>query len=200
MPRPSTRFFGAPIYASLWYATCGVWPTSSRRFPLSATPIERKTGLPIGNLTSQFFANLYLDALDHFIQQQLGVHAYLRYVDDLVILGRDKGRLQEIREKIRERLWADRLRLHPRKAHLYHTARGIDLFGYQVFPYKRRLRSDNGYGFRRRLRKMAQGYGQGVLRWHDINPRVQSWLGHAAHADTRGLRRAIFANTVFARG
>ena len=68
------------------------------------TPLERTTGLPIGNLTSQFFANLYLDAVDHFIKEQLRVRAYLRYVDDLVILGRNKVLLHEIRENISERL------------------------------------------------------------------------------------------------
>ena len=77
------------------------------------TPIERGTGLPIGNLTSQFLANLYLDAVDHFIKEQLNVSPYLRYVDDLVILGRDKSRLHEIREELRERLAEDRLLLAP---------------------------------------------------------------------------------------
>ena len=135
------------------------------------THTERTTGLPIGNLTSQFFANLYLDAVDHFIKKQLGVRAYLRYVDDLVVLGRDKGLLHEIRERIRDRLVDERLRLHPRKAHIYHTARGIDLFGYQVFPDKRRLRNDNGHAFYRRLRKMAQLYSEGILDWEDSSTR-----------------------------
>ncbi|MCP3868100.1 MAG: RNA-directed DNA polymerase [Gammaproteobacteria bacterium] len=100
------------------------------------TPTERRSGLPIGNLTSQFFANLYLDAVDHYIKEKLHGHAYLRYVDDMLILGRNKVRLHEIRELLYERLAQERLRLHPRKAHIYHTARGIDLFGYQVFPHK----------------------------------------------------------------
>jgi RNA-directed DNA polymerase len=127
-------------------------------------PIERSTGLPIGNLTSQFFANLYLDAMDHFIKEQLRIRAYLRYVDDLVILGRDKAELHDIREILRERLVEDRLRLHPRKAHIYQTCRGIDLFGYQVFPHKRKLRNDNGHAFYRRLRSMARLYRQDKLR------------------------------------
>jgi len=164
------------------------------------TPIERPTGLPIGNLTSQFFANLFLDSVDHYIKEQLQVRAYLRYVDDLVILGRDKAQLHEIRESIRQRLSQDRLRLHPRKAHIYHTARGIDLFGYQVFPHKRKLRNDNGYAFHRRLRKMARLYHQGAVDWEDIHPRVRSWIGHAIHGDTEGLRKTLFAVTVFKRG
>ena len=164
------------------------------------TPIECKIGLPIGNLTSQFFANLYLDDVDHFIKEKLRAHAYLRYVDDLVILGRDKVLLHDIRENIRERLAEDRLRLHPRKAHIYHTARGIDLFGYQVFPHKRKLRNDNGHDFYRRLRKMAQLYHDGALDWEEIHPRVRSWIGHAIHGETEGLRKTLFASTIFKRG
>jgi retron-type reverse transcriptase len=164
------------------------------------TPVERSSGLPIGNLTSQFFANLYLDDVDHFIKEQLRVRAYLRYVDDLVILGRDKVQLHEIREQLRERLAQDRLRLHPRKAHIYHTARGIDLFGYQVFPHKRKLRNDNGHAFYRRLRNMARLYHQGALDWEDIHPRVRSWIGHAVHGDTLGLRKTLFEATIFNRG
>jgi retron-type reverse transcriptase len=158
------------------------------------TPTERTTGLPIGNLTSQFFANLYLDTVDHFIKEQLHVRAYLRYVDDLVILGRDKVLLHEIREAIRERLAKDRLRLHPRKAHIYHTARGIDLFGYQVFPHKRKLRNDNGHDFHRRLRQMALRYHEGSLDWEEIHPRVRSWIGHAIHGETEGLRKTLFVS------
>lgn len=164
------------------------------------TPLARRSGLPIGNLTSQFFANLYLDGLDHYIKQQLGARAYVRYVDDLAVLGRDKQWLHEVKAAVAERMSLERLRLHPRKAHVYHTAHGIDFLGYQLFPFHRRLRSDNGHGFRRRLLKMATGYHAGLLQWDDINPRVQSWIGHAVHADTQGLRRAIFGDILFTRG
>ncbi len=164
------------------------------------TPTERTTGLPIGNLTSQFFANLYLDNVDHFIKEQLRVRAYLRYVDDLVILGRDKALLHEIREIVCDQLAKNRLRLHPRKAHIYHTAHGIDLFGYQVFPHKRKLRNDNGHAFHRRLRQLALHYREGSLDWEEIHPRVRSWIGHAIHGETEGLRKTLFASIVFSRG
>lgn len=79
------------------------------------TPIERRAGIPIGNLTSQFFANLYLDDLDHTIKQVLRVRPYLRYVDDLVILDHDKVRLADILAAVCERLAADRLRVYPNR-------------------------------------------------------------------------------------
>jgi retron-type reverse transcriptase len=163
------------------------------------TPLTRRTGIPIGNLTSQFFANLYLNDLDHYIKNELGVMCYLRYVDDLVVLGRRKDQLHRVKASVMIFVERERLRIHPNKAHIYHTAHGIDLFGYQVFPDHRRLRSDNGHRFARRLRRWAKAYSAGYLDWQATNPRVQSWLGHAGHADTWGLREAIFSATVFRR-
>ncbi len=164
------------------------------------TPLERRIGIPIGNLTSQFLANLYLDDLDHYVKERLGVRAYLRYVDDMVVLDDDKMRLAEIRLAVRERLARDRLLLHPRKAQVSPTAQGLNLLGYLVYPTRRRLRNDNGHRFARKLRRFARGYAEGHLDWTDFNSAVQSWIGHARHADTQGLRRDLFGRTIFQRG
>jgi hypothetical protein len=164
------------------------------------TPMERRVGIPIGNLTSQFFANLYLDDFDHHIKQVLNVRPYLRYVDDMVVLDHDKGRLAEIRAAVRERLATDRLRLHLHKAHITPVADGLNLFGYFVYPDRRRLRNDNGHRFARKLRRMAKAYQAGRLEWAKVVASTKSWIGHAKHADTEGLRRAIFSQAVFRRG
>lgn len=164
------------------------------------TPLTRRVGIPIGNLTSQFFANLYLDDLDHFIKQELQIRPYLRYVDDMVVLGHDKGRLAEIRTAVRDRLAVDRLRLHPHKAHITRVADGLNLLGYLVYPRRRRLRNDNGHRFARKLRGMARAFGAGRLKWARVVASTQSWIGHAQHADTEGLRRVIFSQAVFIRG
>ena len=73
------------------------------------TPLERRCGIPIGNLTSQFFANLYLDDFDHWVKEVLRAPAYLRYVDDMVLLDNDKRRLADWRDAIHERLAQERL-------------------------------------------------------------------------------------------
>lgn len=164
------------------------------------TPFERPVGIPIGNLTSQFFANLYLDDADHDIKQVLKVRPYLRYVDDMVVLDHDKARLAEIRASVRERLAIDRLRLHPHKAQISPVADGLNLLGYVISPTRRRLRSDNGHRFARTLRNMAKAYRAGRLEWATVVASVQSWIGHAQHADTEGLRRAMFSQAVFSRG
>ncbi len=164
------------------------------------TPLERQVGIPIGNLTSQFLANLYLDALDHHIKERLRVSAYLRYVDDLVFLGEDKAALWRLADQLRLRLEALRLRPHPGKTQVFRTREGVDILGYRVFPERRLLRNDNGHRFARKMRRFGRAFSAGELDWADIDPSVQSWIGHARHADSRGLRRAIFNATVFHRG
>jgi hypothetical protein len=162
-------------------------------------PSERRVGIPIGNLTSQFFANLYLDDLDHFIKQKLSIRPYLRYVDDMVLLDNDKCRLAEIRSAVRERLEVDRLRLHPNKAHITRARDGLNLLGYFVYPDHRLLRNDNGHRFARKYRGLANAYANGYVQWPEIRSRIQSWIGHAKHANTDGLRRKIFSQAVFSR-
>jgi hypothetical protein len=156
------------------------------------TPLAYRTGIPIGNLASQFFANRYLDDFDHWVKETLRCPAYLRYVDDAVLLGDEKDLMAAWREAIRARLAEERLLLHPGKAHIYTTRRGVSLLGNTVFPDFRRLRSDNGHRFRRRLQGFAHAYAQGCAGWRDFQPRIQAWVGHACKADTLGLRRRLF--------
>jgi RNA-directed DNA polymerase len=164
------------------------------------TPLAYRTGIPIGNLASQFFANRYLDDFDHWVKETLRCPAYLRYVDDAVLLGDEKDLMAAWREAIRARLAEERLLLHPGKAHIYTTRRGVSLLGNTVFPDFRRLRSDNGHRFRRRLQGFARAYAQGCAGWRDFQPRIQAWVGHACKADTLGLRRRLFSAVSFSRG
>ena len=177
-------------------------PESMAPFPGDdlLTPLERPRGIPIGNLTSQFFANLFLDDFDHWVKQGLRCPAYLRYVDDMVFCANDKGQLADWRAAVAERLAALRLRLHATRGQVQRTADGLTLLGYRVFPGFRRLLPENGYRFRRRLRGFAAGYAAGRVDWSQIDASVQAWIGHAVHADSWGLRGAIFGGVVFRRG
>jgi len=163
------------------------------------SPLEKRIGIPIGNLTSQFLGNLYLNEIDHFIKQSLRSRAYLRYVDDLFLLSDSKSQLHEWRQAIEQKLIPLRLIIHPRKAQVFQVNEGVDVLGYRVFPSYRLLRNENGHRFSRRLRRFAAGYSKGELDWGDFNPSVQSWIGHATHADTEGLRQTLFDSTVFVR-
>lgn len=190
-------------------ALFGVILECSPKFPQEAlqyfpdddllTPLERRTGIPIGNLTSQFLANLYLNGFDHFVKEQLRAKAYLRYVDDFMLLSNSKTQLHQWRYDIEAFLVSLRLRLHPKKVNIFSVYKGVDVLGYRVFPFYRLLRNDNGHRFNRRLRKFSEAYAMGEMDWEDFNPSVQSWIGHAMQADTLGLRETLFNNTVFRR-
>ena len=179
-------------------------PESPAPFDLFAgddlfTALERRRGIPIGNLTSQFFANLYLDDFDHWLKETLRVPAYLRYVDDLILLDNDKQRLWAYCQQISDYLLTCRLRLHERKRQIFRTTEWVDVLGYRISRTRRLLRNDNGYRFRRKLNRLAQAYAEHRVDWKDLNPSVQSWIGHARHAETEGLRTKLFYGVVFQR-
>ena len=164
------------------------------------TPYTRRKGLPIGNQTSQFFANVYLNPLDHFIKETLGSRAYLRYVDDFVVFGYDKKTLWNIRDRVAVFLNTElRLHLHPHKQNVFPVAVGCDFLGYFIFPTHRRIRASSGWRFARNLRGMAEQYRTGVVSLPKIQQRVASWFGHARHADTYGLRATLLSSVVFRR-
>lgn len=164
------------------------------------TPLDRYKGLPIGNQTSQFFANVYLNEFDHFIKEELRCLYYIRYVDDFVILDNDKNRLHHIREKSKKYLSRLRLVLHPNKSQIFPVVQGAEFLGYRIFPTHRLIRKSNVKRFRRKLRKYQREYATGQLSWLEVNQRVQSWIGHAGWANSYLLRKEIFENAVFVRG
>ena len=162
------------------------------------TPFERRRGLPIGNLTSQLFANVYLDGLDHFVKEVLRAPGYLRYVDDFALFHDDPRVLVAWRERIETCLARRRLSLHPRKTYVAPTAEPTTFLGYVLLPDgRRRLPEANVRRFRNRLRGMRDRVRAGVMTFEEAQPRVASWVAHARHANTRRLRRALFRGGPF---
>jgi retron-type reverse transcriptase len=162
-------------------------------------PTERRRGLPIGNQTSQFFANVYLDPLDHFVKDRLRLPGYVRYVDDFLVFADDKHQLAGVRHNLSHFLERLRLRLHPTKSTIFPTSQGIAFLGYRVFRSHRELAKDNVWRFRRRLQVMQKRYARGRLSWPEVSSRVMSWIGHARQADTLRLRKRLFAEHPFRR-
>ena len=154
----------------------------------------RPRGLPIGNLTSQFFANVFLDPLDHFVKDELGEKAYLRYCDDFVVFGRSRERLMELRERSRRFLQGLRLRLHQGKSVVYRVKDGTPFLGFLVFPDHRRLLRKSAARARRRFRQLAEAFARGEVDLPEARQRVMAWLGHARHGDTWGLRRRVLGS------
>ena len=161
-------------------------------------PLSRRRGLPIGNLTSQLFANIHLDGLDHFCKEVLGARGYLRYVDDFALFHDDPAVLDTWRQRIAAYLSRRRLSLHPRKTFVAPTSEAATFLGMVLVPGgRRRLPEDNVRRFRARLRCFRDRYAAGTAAFDDFAPRVRSWVAHAAHADTWRLRDAIFRAAVF---
>ena len=167
------------------------------------TPFERRRGLPIGNLTSQFFANLYLDGLDHFCKEVLGAKGYLRYVDDFALFHDDPEVLAQWRDRIERYLEGRRLKLHPDKTLIVPTAAPSEFLGYVLHLDHRRLPEANLRRFRNRLRGMRDRLAAGTITELEIDCRVGSWIAHAEHANTWRLRRCLFRGfpgTIFRDG
>lgn len=149
------------------------------------TPFARPRGLPVGNLTSQLWANTYLCDFDHWVKQDLGAPAYLRFVDDFILLHDSKAVLVEWAAAVAGKLAASRLRVHERKCVVRRTEEGVPFLGYMIWPNKIRVRGETVRRFRRRYRRML---AQDAAAAHDSEV---AWRGHVALAGTwrrSGLR------------
>ncbi len=166
-------------------------------------PYRRRRGLPIGNLTSQLSANLYLDGFDHWVTEVLRA-PYVRYMDDFALFHDDPAMLAEWQALISGYLAARRLKLHPRKTVILPVVQPALFLGFELGPCElrlsrrcekkraRRLPEDNIRRFRGRLRGLRDRCRAGTITEADIRARVGAWIVHAEHANTFQLRKAIF--------
>ncbi len=162
-------------------------------------PYRRRRGLPIGNLTSQFFANVYLDGLDHFCKEVLRAPGYVRYVDDFALFHDDSEVLATWRDRLATYLAGRRLSLHPGKTFIEASSCPAHYLGLELcLGGWRRLPEDNVRRFRNRLRGMRDRWRAGTIDRKTVEQRVTSWIAHAEHADTWRLRCAIFRGGWFA--
>jgi retron-type reverse transcriptase len=153
-----------------------------------------KRGLPIGNLTSQFFANVYLNPLDHFVKHELRVKGYVRYMDDFLLFAGDRATLKAHGRAIKEKLEKLRLAMHPDKYRLVPTSCGVDFAGYVVFADGRvRVRSSAVRAFNRRYNQLLWDLRHRQTRAAEVTQSVRAWVAHASHAQSYGLRRSVLA-------
>jgi len=154
-------------------------------------------GIPIGNLTSQFFANIYLNGMDHYLKERLSCRYYLRYMDDFVVFHDDKEFLWAVKDYIVHYLAKLRLQIHENKCRIFRTEKGTPFLGLTVFPNRRRLKGENVVRFKRRLKRFQALYKNGSINWKNIIQSIRAWIGHAIHADTARLRRLVIEEVVF---
>lgn len=156
--------------------------------------IQRPRSLPIGNLTSQFWSNVYLNPFDWFVTRELGCCAYLRYVDDFALFSDSKRELHQWKQAIIERLARYRLTLHESRAQVTPVEQGIPWLGFVIFPDHRRIKGKNIVAFRRRLRDRRRAYADGEIGFADLDASIKGWVNHVRYADTWGVRKAILGS------
>jgi RNA-directed DNA polymerase len=156
---------------------------------------KQNKGMPLGNLTSQFFANVYLNELDYFVKHELRAKYYIRYVDDFAILHHHKSLLVGYKAKInvflRDRL---ALRLHPDKSRIITLEHGVGFLGFRIFKQHKLIRRKNLRKFEKKCKHYQKLHSKGLIDRDKIVAWFEGWLAYVSHADTYKLRRRITKN------
>jgi retron-type reverse transcriptase len=148
--------------------------------------------MPLGNLTSQFFANIYLNELDHFVKHTLRVKFYIRYVDDFVVLHNSEAELEKylytIRVFLRENL---ALELHPTKSRIVSLHCGTEFLGLKIFSHHKLIKLKNVRKFYRKFNEIYQDYDRGKISYDSVYDFMEGWMAYAQNADTYLLRKRV---------
>ncbi len=157
------------------------------------SPINRRKGLPIGNLTSQWWANVYLNRFDHYIKEHLRIRGYIRYVDDFVVFGHSREKLTCQKQTIIQYLDKLKLYLHPYKTQIYDVHAGIPFLGYSVYPTHRIVLKPSVRRYERYLRKKLRRMKRYELTPEQLELGLNSWLGHIRFCQSQRLENRIFS-------
>lgn len=166
--------------------------------PLGKEPDEVDTadrlsdkGMPIGNLTSQMFANIYLNEVDQYAKHELGLHYYIRYMDDIIILHHDKRYLAEVKEIIAVFL-DEKLRLNlNQKTAIRPCSTGIDFVGYRIWATHRKLKKKSAVKIKRSMKRYVCKVEAGEESREKMNRAIASYRGVLQHCDSYGLRQSL---------
>ena len=151
-------------------------------------------GLPLGNITSQLFANVYLNELDQFIKHKLKIKYYICYCDDFIILSTDEAYLRSLILKINCFLNNNlKLSLHPDKISLRRYYKGADFLGYVSFPYFKILRVKTKKRIIRNIKKKETEFKNGKIAKKVFNQTVQSYLGTLKHCNGYKIKKDVFS-------
>ena len=144
-----------------------------------------RKGMPIGNLTSQIFTNIYLNELDQFVKHELKMKYYLRFADDLLFLSHDRESLENVIPKLKDFLEENLLlTLHPKKVFLRPLTHGIDFLGYVTLPHHRVLRTKTKRRVKRKLSERLQLYHEKKITSESLTQTMASYWGVLSHANT----------------
>ena len=151
----------------------------------------RPRGLPIGNLTSQFWGNVFLNQLDQFVKRELQCRAYVRFVDDMLFFSDSKSDLWDWKHAVIKKLTQLRLTIHEHKAQVFPTQTGIPFLGFRIYPTHRYVKRRKVIHFRKKMRHLRHQHLQGQLPLEKLDASIQGWINHVRYADTWGLRKSV---------
>jgi RNA-directed DNA polymerase len=153
-------------------------------------------GVPIGNLTSQYFANLYLGLLDRFIKEKLLVKGFLRYMDDFLLFSNSKESLRRYQSNVNEFVRNELALEMKDKSIVSPTSCGISFLGFRVFPNNLRLSGVKWRRFRRKVFIRERAFLSGEMDEIDLRESVRSMIAHISKTDTLAARQKLFANSL----
>lgn len=148
-------------------------------------------GMPIGNLTSQMFANIYLNEIDQHVKHDMRIHYYIRYMDDMIILHQDKAELTEFKNEI-ENFLRDNLQLElNKKTAIRPVALGVDFVGYRIYATHRKLKKSTAYRIMHRMKTLSSQLSAGEISQEEFDRVVASYRGVLGHCNSYGLRQRL---------
>lgn len=148
-------------------------------------------GIPIGNLTSQLFANIYLNKLDEYVKYELKIKYYIRYMDDFIILYESKQELHEVKEKIRLFFTSIKLTLHPKKANIFPIVLGIDFLGYRIYNNHRLVRKSTVKRFLKSVKGKLKKYDYGSIDFNKLMESFNSWEAYMDYGNSYNLKKSL---------
>lgn len=149
-------------------------------------------GLPLGNYTSQMFANIYLNEVDQYAKQNLKCKYYFRYMDDIVILCENKEQANDRLKKISNYLKENLELILNSKTRIFKNNQGVNFCGYKINEYRMKIRHTSKCRMKRKLKKYTKLLKEGRIEIPEIQKSIAGWLGYAKHADTYFLRKSMF--------
>jgi retron-type reverse transcriptase len=161
---------------------------------------ENGKGLPIGNLTSQFFANVYLDRFDHYIKDELGIKYYVRYMDDIVIFANDKRKLKEISAELRNFLNEElSLDMKTNATYINKRINGVTFLGKRIFPNIIRIKNENLKRSIKRIERRENEHIEGKIDETKLCQSVESIIGMMKHYNVFEYRKEYMRKTSLRR-
>jgi len=160
-------------------------------------PLMRPHGLPIGNLTSQVWANVHAAPIDHALASHLGLRRWVRYTDDVWVFSNDRGELRRAWTELGLVATRQRLRLHPGKSNVQPTSTPFRCLGFSIRRREAavaiRLRGESLRRFKRCAHRLLRSVERGAVSRDDARCSVLAWIAHARHGHTESLRKRALA-------